>query len=36
MADEIYEQLEDGELSHAANLNKDPQLLDLTEWLVSL
>jgi hypothetical protein len=36
MALEIYNQLQDGRLSHAANLNEQEQLHDLTDWLVSL
>lgn len=36
MANEIFEQLKSGELSHAANLNEDEQLNDLVDWLLSL
>ena len=36
MAEEIHAQLADGRLAHAANLNKDRQLIDITEWLVAL
>lgn len=36
MAKEIYQQLKDGKLTHAANLNEESQLNDLVDWLVSL
>ncbi len=36
MASEIYSQLTDGKLTHAANLNSELQLNDLVDWLVSL
>lgn len=36
MAEEIYEQLNDGRLSHAANLNNEKQVDDLVKWLISL
>lgn len=36
MAEEIYIQLEDGRLTHAANLNNEAQLSDLVDWLVNL
>lgn len=36
MSDEIFAQLQDGRLAHAANLTKPDQLRDLAEWLVSL
>lgn len=36
MAEEIFAQLNDGRLSHAANLTVPRQLQDLAEWLVSL
>lgn len=36
MAQEIYGQLQSGELSHAANLTSPQQLADLASWLVTL
>jgi len=36
MANEIFEQLTNGKLSHAANLNEGEQLNDLVDWLLSL
>ena len=36
MASEIFDQLSNGDLSSAANLNHDPQLQDLAAWLVQL
>lgn len=36
MAEEIFAQLQDGRLAHAANLTVPEQLQDLAEWLVSL
>ena len=36
MAKEIFAQLENGGLSHAANLNNVDQVTDLVEWLISL
>lgn len=36
MAEEIFAQLKDGRLEHAANLNVPAQLADLASWLASL
>lgn len=36
MAVEIFEQLEKGALTHAANLNSEKQLIDLADWLTGL
>jgi type II restriction enzyme len=36
MAGEIFEQLGNGMLTHAANLNRDEQIDDLIEWLIEL
>lgn len=36
MAEEIYDQLNDGRLNFAANLTKDDQLEDLVSWLITL
>ncbi len=36
MANEIFNQLKSGELSHAANLNEEEQVNDLIDWLLSL
>lgn len=36
MADEIFEQLQNGELTRAANLTVDAQVQELVAWLVSL
>lgn len=36
MAKEIFNQLNEGSLAHAANLNHNDQLNDLVEWLLSL
>jgi type II restriction enzyme len=36
MAHEIYRQLEDGTLSHAANLTRPEQVASLARWLVNL
>jgi type II restriction enzyme len=36
MAKEIYEQLENGHMSNAANLTEDAQLVSICEWLISL
>ena len=36
MAIEIYEQLESGHMSNAANLTDDNQLISLCEWLINL
>ena len=36
MAGEIFQQLADGRLNYAANLNNSNQLGDLVEWLISL
>jgi hypothetical protein len=36
MAEEIFNNLADGKLTHAANLTKPEQLADLVGWLVSL
>ena len=36
MAKEIFRQLENGKLSHAANLNDEDQVNDLVDWLLSL
>lgn len=36
MASEIFKQLSDGKLAHAANLNNAIQVADLAQWLVSL
>ncbi|BBO24830.1 MAG: hypothetical protein AMXMBFR19_23620 [Chthonomonadaceae bacterium] len=36
MADEIFQRLKDGLLSHAANLTKPAQVTDLCEWLIGL
>lgn len=36
MAVEIFEQLQNGSLAHAANLTSDKQLSDLADWIVSL
>jgi len=36
MADEIWDQLESGALSNAANLNKDDQIASISGWLCSL
>lgn len=36
MASQIFMKLESGYLTHAANLTKQEQVQDLTEWLVSL
>lgn len=36
MADEIWHQLEEGELSNAANLNDENQVASLARWLTSL
>jgi hypothetical protein len=36
MANEIFKQLESGELSYAANLNEEEQVNDLVDWLLSL
>jgi len=36
MADEIYERLSTGALSHAANLTKKDQVSDLVDWIVQL
>lgn len=36
MAGEIFEQLEKGTLTHAANLNSEEQLKDLADWLINL
>jgi type II restriction enzyme len=36
MAEEIFSQLSDGKLDHAANLNEDEQVNDLVDWLLTL
>lgn len=36
MADEIFQQLQDGQLANAANLTNNNQLFSLSSWLVSL
>lgn len=36
MANEIFNQLKSGDLSHAANLNEEEQVNDLVDWLLSL
>jgi len=36
MATEIFEQLENGHLAHAANLTSNKQLEDLASWLTNL
>lgn len=36
MAKEIFKQLKAGKLTHAANLNKEDQVNDLVDWLLSL
>lgn len=36
MANEIFKQLENGKLTHAANLNENEQVDDLVDWLLSL
>jgi len=36
MADELWQQLEDGKLTNAANLTKGDQLASLCQWLVGL
>lgn len=36
MAKEIYEQLENGHMSNAANLTDDAPLVSICEWLISL
>jgi len=36
MSEEIFAQLQDGRLAHAANLTKPNQLQDLVKWLISL
>ncbi len=36
MAREILKQLKNGKLNHAANLNKEEQVIDLVDWLLSL
>ncbi len=36
MAKEIFRQLKNGKLSHAANLNEEEQVNDLVDWLLSL
>jgi hypothetical protein len=36
MAEEIYRQLQDGRLTHAANFTSSKQLADLVSWLVQL
>lgn len=34
MANEIYQQLQDGTLSNAANLYKDNQLTEYVQWII--
>ncbi len=36
MAKEIFNQIKNGQLTYAANLNKEEQFDDLVEWLISL
>ncbi len=36
MADEIWEQLNDGTLSNAANLNEEKQIVSISNWLCTL
>jgi len=36
MAKEIFKQLKNGKLSHAANFNNEKQVKDLIEWLINL
>lgn len=36
MAEEIFNQLSEGKLDHAANLNEDEQVNDLVDWLLTL
>ena len=36
MAEEIWEQLESGVLTNAANLTKDDQLIELCSWLLEI
>lgn len=36
MAQEIFEQLQNGKLTYAANLHTDEQVQDLVKWLISL
>jgi len=36
MADEIWNQLKDGTLSNAANLNEEKQIVSISRWLCTL
>jgi hypothetical protein len=36
MADEIWNQLKDGTLSNAANLNEEKQIVSISRWLCML
>ena len=34
MANEIFNQLQDGQLTNAANLNNDAQLYNVVNWII--